>query len=66
MRERSHVRNTCPPRRRFAPGHRKPRGGRAISQTTREWRRKPLKSLETDSETAGTARASGETSLALT
>ena len=49
-----------PPRRRFAPGHRKPRGGRAISQTTREWRRKPLKSLETDSETAGAARASGE------
>jgi len=45
-----------PPRRRFAPGHRKPRGGRAISQTTREWRRKPLKSLETDSETAGAAR----------
>jgi hypothetical protein len=58
MRERSHVRNAPPTEKALRPWTPEAAGRKAISQTTREWRRKPLKSLETDSETAGAARAS--------
>jgi hypothetical protein len=66
MRERSHVRNAPPTEKALRPWTSEAAERRAVSQTTREWRRKSLKSLETDSETAGAARASGETSLAIT